>query len=223
MMMTMLISSAAASQASVSLDFDSASAALDFLGGGSLSGGGSFNFSSGTDFTITSGSSSGDVGSISGTYQIGSVSVFGPAEVAEVTGTGTLTVGPVGGPDLYATISWNGIETFGADGGLNYSAGINLTGISYSGTDPNLTPFTDSGSGVLSITWTTLSSLSTLSADGGATDFSGEMTATPPQIVIIPEPATMFPGLLLLLPLGAKVLRMPRRWVQAAPPYPSFA
>jgi hypothetical protein len=149
---------------------------------------GTFSFnpgSGGNQFAITTvgggaGDSVGDLGSMSGTFTIGTISSFLGVQTAPVTGTGSLTIHG-GGNDLTAALVWNTIATMGAGGLINVNGALNLTSITYSGLQTDLLGLSSTGVGTetISFQFAGLTSLTDLTTSGTSLDtsFSGSLSA----------------------------------------------
>jgi hypothetical protein len=96
-------------------------------------------------------------------------------------------------------------------GGVNAAATVNISGMTYTGANPDLIALVNQASGSgsvnLSFQFATPGTLSFLTSGTGpyGTSYSGSMTA------VIPEPATIIAGALLLLPFGASTIGILRR------------
>jgi hypothetical protein len=145
----------------------------------------SFNGSSQFDFTAGAGGSDffidspgpefDDLGTISGTYTIGTVTASGSVESASVTGSGTLTIADGLGHNLTAGISWIDASQDGTGTTLNLEGNVNLTGVSYTGTDPALLALAagTQDSATLDFTFNPAISLAQLKAEAAVTTYSG--------------------------------------------------
>ena len=159
----------------------------DGCGGGTV---GCFSFSAGNNTETTSGSASGLVGSIAGTYGVGTIGTVATVpflvESASVSGSGTLTIID-GIYTLTADLVWVDIFSAGTAGGANISGTANLTNIQYDdgfsniGTNADLLALFNGGSGVQTLTYQFGSpmSLTQLFTSGATTSFSGNITPIP--------------------------------------------
>lgn len=154
------------------------------------------------------GDSFGLMGSISGTFNIGSISTMGPIESASVSGTGSFSISDGSGGFLTGTLEWIGIETFGAAGSLNTQALVNLSNIAYSGnTIQDFIDFASNPVGTSTLQFSASGPLTTLTQNGSTTNalsFSGTLSGTP-----APSAAVM---LLTMLPVGFIGMRLRRKW-----------
>lgn len=207
-----LACAAVSSQANVVLSFAStANSVIDFTSGG-------FSFvntvsSSNPTFSITGaggssaiGDSVGDLGSIAGTFAIGTIS----GNTATVSGNGTLTIADGAGHNLTGNINWTTIGQIGNGNILNISGIINLTSISYSGTKVDLASLANVTAGIETVSFSfagSSPSLASLQAGGITDSFAGQISSTSP----VPEPTTVIAGALLLLPFGLSTLRIIRK------------
>jgi hypothetical protein len=156
------------------------------------------------------GDSTGTMGTISGSFNIGAITTSGSTQSAPVTGTGTISIADGSGGFLTGTIDWLNISTFGGSiGGLNTAALVNLSNISYSGS--SLQDFLDFGSNsggeaTLQFVFSTPRSLTQLTQNGTTTNalaFSGSLSNAP-----VPSSAIM---ILSLCPLGLAGMFLHRR------------
>jgi VPDSG-CTERM motif len=148
----------------------------------SFAGDGTFSFTPALDnFKVTSGSASGFLGDITGTYTIGAITTLGPLSMAPITGTGALVIDDPSGFDLTATLTWVDIQQLGTGGSLNVLGSVNLTGITYSGSNPDLLALAAAGSAidVLSFQFNPALSLATLKGSPNQTSFSGSIATVP--------------------------------------------
>jgi hypothetical protein len=141
--------------------------------------------SSGHSFQITGSDGAGDslglYGSISGTFNIGTVHTAGSTYYADVTEIGILTILD-GATPFTATVQWNEIYTYGTGGGINYNASANLSNIAYGGTRSDLQGWIAEQTAVVGFTFTnpakTLEDLTAPGADN-STAFGGTLSAIP--------------------------------------------
>jgi hypothetical protein len=181
--------------AQLTLDFDGLPNALvNFSGGG-------FTFENATNgyqFVIDGvqggvGDSVGLDGYVSpgGPFTIGAITIAGPIQSAPVTGTGTLHITDASSTDLTGTIQWLDITTLGVGGILDLQGTVNLTGIAYSGSNNDLGALASAGSAsdVVTFQFVPAETLTQLKNTGGATSYSGSITAIPGNEV--PEPGTV--------------------------------
>ena len=143
-------------------------------------GAGRFTFTPGVNnLVITSGTASGLVGQLAGTYTIGTITTSGNVNSAPVTGSGTLTIFD-GANTFTATATWVDVQQVGTGGSLNMNGAVNLTGVSYAGTNADLRALANAGSGfnVLSFHLKPGKSLSGLATGPGSfqTSFSGSFS-----------------------------------------------
>jgi hypothetical protein len=186
----------------ISINFASAgNATISFTGTGDTF---TFNDSTlagaslGRDFVINNssgsgatGSSAGLYGNISGTYQIGAITVNGAAQAAAVTLASAVASNVFSISDgtftLLAFVNWLTIKTEGTSGTLNQAGGtLSLTGITYSGSNADLIALKNSslGNGIATVSFQFVDpqhTLTTLTADGAvnATSYSGSVTSVP--------------------------------------------
>jgi hypothetical protein len=106
-----------------------------------------FHFSPATNnFVVTSGTAAGDLGQITGTFTIGTITHPLPGEsYATVTGTGTFVIHD-GLNNLTATLTWVDVTQIGTSGTLNIGGQVNLTNITYTGTNHDLVALRNVGS-----------------------------------------------------------------------------
>jgi len=209
-----LACAAVTSQAGIVLNFgNTPNSAIQFTGGGNFDFAGGSPLVAGADsFSITGGSgssyantSTGLIGSISGTYNIFNIS----GNTASVSGSGVLTIHDGLGHDLSGSISWSTIGQSGTGNNLNINGIINLSSISYSGVNTDLKALSNVSAGiaVVSFTFIPAETLTQLAAGGLTSSFSGSISSTSP----VPEPTTVIAGALLLLPFGLSTLRIIRK------------
>lgn len=134
------------------------------------------------------GDSIGDVGNMSGTYTIGTITTTGPIQSAPVTGSGTLTIFD-GSVDLTGTLVWNNIATMGTGSTLNVSGELNLTSVTYSGVQVDLKTFAAAGalSDTVDFTFNPAETLTQLATTSSPlkTSFSGTITTVPDSAMTI--------------------------------------
>lgn len=151
---------------------------------------GCFNFVPiANNINITSGTATGSIGTIAGTFGVGTITpLLGGLETAPVNGTGNLTISDGTGGILAADLAWVDIFTFGVVGGINVGGSVNLSAITYtpgSSSDPDLQALANAGSGIQTTSFqfpisTSLTDL--FSGNNGTTtntSFSGSITAVP--------------------------------------------
>jgi hypothetical protein len=146
-------------------------------------GDGTFSFApAANNLKITSGTASGFLGEITGTFSIGAITTVGPVSMAPVTGTGAFDISD-GTFDLTGTLNWLDMQQIGTGNSLNISGQVNMTGITYSGTNPDLVALASVGSAINTLTFqfTPAVSLSTLKNGPGpnSTSFSGNVATLP--------------------------------------------
>jgi hypothetical protein len=146
-----------------------------------FNGTGGFSFTSpGPDLTIQSGSAFGDSGTISGSYQIGTISTSGGTSTASVTGSGVLTIVD-GLQTLTANLTWVDIVQNGTGSTLNDTGAVNLSNVTYGGSNVDLlalaTAINDSDT--LDFTFIQAQSLSTIASTSESTTFSGTIATVP--------------------------------------------
>ena len=111
-----------------------------------------FDFTSGNNFQVTTGTASGLFGEISGTFTIGTVTTFMGTSYADVTGAGMFVIHD-GVNTFTANLSWVNIVQTGTGGNLNTMGTVNLTGATYMGTNADLMALRDAGSGLNVLTF----------------------------------------------------------------------
>ena len=157
---------------------------LNGCGGGVV---GCFDFSPdspSTSINITSGTASGFLGNIDGTFGVGAIDIsLSPLETASVSGTGTLTIID-GSNTLMADLVWIDIFSVGVAGGTNVGGTANLSNITYGGSNPDLLALLNGGSGIQTMTYQfatphSLTQLFTTSTTVMSTSFSGNITPVP--------------------------------------------
>jgi hypothetical protein len=143
---------------------------------------GNFSFAPSDSFQVTSGSASGLLGEITGTYSIGAITTVGIVSSASVTGTGSFIIHD-GASTLSATLNWVDILQVGAGGALNDSGVVNLTGITYNGSNADLLALASAGSAgnVLSFQFIPAASLTDLVNSPNVTSFSGSLSTSVPD------------------------------------------
>lgn len=173
----------------ITLDFASTSGAtLSFYGGASPY----FEFInnlSGNSFNITAvhdgagGDTVGLLGSIAGTFAIGTVQ---PDNSATVANQGDLTITDKGGNPFTAKVLWYTIFSVGTVGGINDNAMVNLSNIHYSGANPDLQGWVGDQTAVVAFGFSPGKDLSVLTAEPeNATSFSGNLIAVPTPSVLL--------------------------------------
>jgi VPDSG-CTERM motif len=146
-----------------------------------------FHFTAGDNLQIVTGTASGFLGSITGTFNIVqpiTILIPGLVERADVTGSGTFVIHDPANGDLTADLTWNTIGQLGANGALNFQADVNMTNITYSGANPDLVALATAGSAVnvLSFQFTSLIPLTVLATHTGGditNSFSGAIVTVP--------------------------------------------
>ncbi len=125
------------------------------------------------------GSAVGDMGDVSGTFKIGTITSAGPIQTASVTGTGTMVISD-GIKNLSGQIIWDSIASVGTGGTLNVNGVLNLTGVTYTGSQTDLKTLAAAGNGYEALTFQFVPglSLTQLTTDGksNSTSFSGTIT-----------------------------------------------
>lgn len=167
----------------ISLDFASIPGATVEFDGNSDT----FSFApSGADqIRITMSDGVGDavnlLGSMDGTFSLGSIMSIGALEIAAVSGIGTLTINDGLGSALTATLTWSQIATFGTAGIINVDGSMNLQTISYTGSNQDLLALAAPGRGTETVSFQFVPgrTLSQLTADGTvqSATFSGRIFA----------------------------------------------
>lgn len=147
-----------------------------------------FSFSpSANNFQVTSGTASGLLGEMTGTFAIGTISTIvipglGTMETASVSGSGTFVIHD-GAFTLSAVLTWVDITQFGTGAFLNTTGTVTLTGITYGGSNPDLLALATAGNGanVLSFQFAPLVTLDQLRNGPGPnkTSFSGSVSTVP--------------------------------------------
>ena len=147
-----------------------------------------FSFSPVTNnFQVTSGTASGLLGEMTGTFTIGTITTtiipgLGTMQTASVTGSGTFVIHD-GAFTLSAVLTWVDIAQFGSGAFLNTTGTVSLTGITYGGSNPDLLALATAGNGanVLSFQFAPTVSLAELRNGPGPykTSFSGAVTTVP--------------------------------------------
>jgi hypothetical protein len=146
-----------------------------------------FHFNPSTNnFQVTSGTAAGDLGQITGTFTIGTITTIGTIQTAPVTGTGTFVIHDGLGHNLTASLtSWFDITQTGTAGFLNINGQIDLTSITYTGINPDLVALRVAGSAsdALSFTFNPAVTLKTLKNGPGShhTGFSGSVSFEVPD------------------------------------------
>jgi len=209
--------SASTSQAALSLSFSNQglSTGIQFNGASS-----SFQLNpapgslASPQFAVTSetgGTSSiGLKGWINGSpWTIGAITTSGNTQTAPVTGLGLLFLNDGFGNNLTGNLNWLTIQTVQSLGGINAALNVNITGLTYSGLNADLLALADGGNGSMNVTFQfnpgqSLTQLTTGSTQIGS--YSGSLAGA-----VVPEPATLIAGALLLLPFGASTVRILRK------------
>jgi hypothetical protein len=207
----------------ISMGFASSpSAVLRFNGNDPVGGTGTFSFvpSGGFSIMITNSDGTGDAiglfGNITGTFDIGAITISGPVQSASVGGAGMLSIADGSGGFLTADLHWVDIQTIGTGGSTNSLAKVNLSNIAYSGaTIADLTDLAEHPNGIVTVTFQfipakTLTQLTANGVTSNANSFSGSIVETP-------EPS----GLALMLSMlpvlaGGVAVRRRRRTAQIA-------
>jgi len=134
---------------------------------------------------VTTGSANNDLGEITGTYTIGTITTIGSVSSASVTGSGTFVIHDGTGHDFKADLVWNNITQQNTGGNLNITGGANLSNITYTGLDTDLLALTGGtglGINVLAFTFIPAVSLADLKSGAGAhtaLSFSGTVAKAP--------------------------------------------
>jgi len=155
-------------------------------------------------------SSVGLLGWINGSpWSIGAITTSGNTQTAPVTGLGLLFINDGLGNNLTGNLSWLNIQTVQSVGGINAALNVNITGLAYSGLNADLLAMANGGNGSLNLTFQfspeqSLTQLITGSTQIGS--YSGALAGG-----VVPEPATVLAGALLLLPFGATTVSILRK------------
>lgn len=193
--MTVGLIAAAAHQAqAISLDygsvgnahilFNAATDTFTFVNSSSANAGFGFSINSGSGVGYD-GSSLGLLGTITGTFTIGTIT-GGGVQNAPVTGPGTVSIDDGFGFFFTGTVAWGSIFTLGANGGGNNVAAINLTGTSYAGLNNDLLALNNTLGNQAVMTFgfgfVPAENLTDLTTPGGAqqSSFTGDLDANPP-------------------------------------------
>jgi len=178
-----------------------------------FNGTGGFSFSNVASKNIkitgsTTGQAIGLDGEITGNYQIGPISTFGPTSVANVTGTGSLLIYD-GANTLTATLTWDDIVQTGTGSTINDNGVVNLSSITYGGTDADLVNLQNALSAVntLTFSFTPAKSLSTLATSAATTSFAGSISTIAPSVPDNASTAFLLGLGALGIVLGAVALR----------------
>jgi hypothetical protein len=176
-----------------------ASAALVSAGFGSNTGA-SIDFTGGSNFSFTSTSIGGFQiksesggaalinldGDITGTYNIGTVTTFGPTEMAPVTGSGQLIIydgGGTTGSQFTATLTWLAMSQTGTGVNANVNGTVNLSAMSYSGSNADLLSLKNTGSGLgiatLALTFNSTTTLDQLKTGVFHDNYTGTISPLP--------------------------------------------
>jgi hypothetical protein len=149
-----------------------------------FNGNSTFNFAttdlSGNMFRITTvGPAQNLLGSIGGTFTIGTVTTVGGLSTAPVSGSGLLTIHDGLSNDLTGTVSWLDMQQAGTGDSLNINGQLNLTNITYSGLNTTLLQIANSHSAndTLSFQFSSAVTLAQLKTTVQATSFSGSISA----------------------------------------------
>ena len=169
----------------ITIDFSSiGGASVEFLNGtfyfNNAPGGYSLNVTSSTG----TGDSIGNLGSISGVFSIGAITISGGVQSAPVTGSGVMTIFD-GTTTMTGTIVWDQIATFGTGTTLNVNGVLNLTSITYAGGGSDLGALAAAGSAyeVITLQFIPAKTLTTLANATSplTTSFSGSITTAVPD------------------------------------------
>jgi len=127
------------------------------------------------NFEVTSGTASGLLGEITGTFTIGAAGIISP-----VSGTGSFIIHDGLNP-FTASLTWSDLGVLGSGGILNVSGTVNLVGITYLGSNADLLALKNAGSAinVLSFQFTSAVSASALKTGKYSTSFSGSISTVP--------------------------------------------
>lgn len=141
-----------------------------------------FSFSPVTNnFQVTSGTASGLLGEMTGTFTIGTITTtiipgIGTMQTASVTGSGTFVIHD-GAFTLSAVLTWVDVAQFGSGAFLNTTGTVSLSGVTYNGSNADLLALATAGSGanVLSFQFAPTVTLDQLRDGPGVqkTSFSG--------------------------------------------------
>jgi len=129
------------------------------------------------NFVVTSGSASGLLGEITGTFTIGAAGLISP-----VSGTGSFIIHD-GATPLTASLTWGDLGVIGTGGLLNVFGTVNLNTITYTGGNADLVALKNAGSAVdvLSFQFTGPVTAANLKTGKYSTSFSGSITAGVPD------------------------------------------
>ena len=131
---------------------------------------------------VTSGTASGLMGEMTGTFTIGTITTIGGVSSASVSGSGTFVIHD-GVNTLSATLTWVDITQNGTGDNLNITGTVNLTGITYGGSNADLVALRNAGNGanVLTFQFVPAVTLATLRNGPGpnSTSFSGTVATLP--------------------------------------------
>lgn len=149
-----------------------------------FNGSGGFGFLPTSDnLKVTTGTANNDLGEITGSYQIGTITTIGSVSSASVTGTGTFVIHDGTGHDFSATLTWANITQQNTGGNLNITGGANLSNITYTGSNADLLALTGGnnlGINVLAFTFIPAVSLQDLATTPHtALSFSGTVSKAP--------------------------------------------
>ena len=169
----------------ITIDFSSiGSASVQFLNGNFSFNNAPNGYSLNVTLSNGNGDSIGNLGSISGVFSIGAVSISGTTESAPVTGSGVMTIFD-GSATLTGTIVWNQISTTGTGSTLNVNGVLNLTSITYAGGGNDLGALAAAGSAyeVITLQFVPAKTLTTLANTTSplTTSFSGSITTPVPE------------------------------------------
>jgi hypothetical protein len=145
-------------------------------------GAGNFSFSPATSsLKVTSGSAINDLGEITGTYSIGTITTSAGVRTASVSGTGSFIIHD-GVNTFTASLTWVNIQQSGTGSTLNTTGSANMTSITYAGSNADLLALQVKGNGANGLTFTFIPAISLTDLKGGTgshqTSFSGTV-ATP--------------------------------------------
>jgi hypothetical protein len=190
-----LLALAAQQAHAISLDYSSHNdAKLQFVGTGNQ-----FSFVNSTtdpgySFAVSASDGVGDsiglLGTVSGSFTIGTPSGGFGFEGASVSGTGVLSINDGFGFNLTGLIQWNSIFTLNTSGGANDLGSLNLFGMNYGGANQDLIALAADlgGIGVATFQFGFIpaKNLTLLTTDGqvNSTTFTGDLQA---DVALLPD------------------------------------